>query len=206
MHFLKRTASFIRLRVIGQLAFAHDRFQEALIQNSFRDLCDIAEAEESFGWVAPDNCLQQPQLDQMMIEPYFKLMLRLDRRKVPAALFNAHLAIEEQAALAASGKKKLSLSERRELKYAVKKFLLEKAPATSSLYRALWNFRSGNCFLFSTSRGILNRFTQLFIRTFELELEPVTPWAMAEQWAGAHNALSCLQHLEASSLRNQSGN
>lgn len=188
MYFLKRSMSFVRFRVVGQFAFSPDEFQKALTKNAFRDLSEMSiEVEEFCGWVSPENCLQPPEIGAIMLDPYFKLTMRIDRRKIPNALMAAHLAIEERAAWEGSGKKKLSRSRRAELKRSVREFLLERAPVTSSLYRALWNYRTATCYVFASSSGVQRALAKLFLATFSLDLAPLTPWAIAESWAVQHN-------------------
>ncbi|NUM35360.1 MAG: hypothetical protein HUU50_12490 [Candidatus Brocadiae bacterium] len=195
MHFLKRSCSFTRFRVTGKFAFAREKYQEYLEKNAFRELSELKDAQESIGWVSPDNFLKPAEIDEIMLEPYFQLVMRVDRRKVGKALLSAHLAIEEKAALQSSGKNKLSLNQKRELRQSVHQFLLEKTSPSNAFYKALWNFKSGICYLFCTSRGVQNRFSKLFSETFPLQLEALTPWMLAVEWAQENNAKNILNNL-----------
>lgn len=201
MYFLKRSLSFTRFRVVGKFSFSQEKYQEILDKNVFRDFSELEEADESMGWVSPDNYLQGPKIDSMMIEPYLQLVMRVDRRRVPAALFMAHLSIEEKAALASTGKKRLSLNEKRELRRSVRKFLLAKTSPSNAFYKALWNFKTSTCYLFSTSKGVQNRFAKLFSDSFTpLVLEALTPWMMAIEWAQNNNSKGVLNSLDPASF------
>ncbi len=203
MHFLKRSLSFTRLKVMGKFSFDQEEYQKLMTQNSFRDLSDLPDSDESVGWVNPENCLQGPDIGTMLTEPYLKLTLRLDRRRISKPLLMAHIAIEERAALEVSGRQKLSVNEKREIRNSVKEFLLEKSSPTSSLYQALWNFSTGTIFFLSTSQGIQARFSKLFYETFGLELEPLNPWSLAYHWSENNNASSFLTNLEPTSFRSK---
>ena len=196
MHFLKSSLSFTRFKVVGNFSFAHEDFQKSLIQNSFRDLSELPDHEESVGWVSHENCLEEPDLSLMLMEPYIRLTFRLDKRKIPAALLEAHFAIEERATLAAEGKERLSLNRRRELKRQVKTMLMMRTSPNSSLYRALWNYQSQTCLLFATGKGLRNKFDKLFLETFGLELMPMSPWSLADEWAKKNNVSEILQETE----------
>ena len=195
MHFLKRSCSFTRFRVAGKFSFARDKYQELLDKNAFRDLSELKDAKESTGWVSPNNFLQPPSIDEIMIEPYLQLVMRVDSRKVGKSLLAAHYSIEEKAALESSGKKKLSLNERRDLRESVYQHLLQQTNPTNAFYKALWNFRTATCYLFCTSKGVQNRFCKLFSETFSLQLEALTPWTLAIEWAQENNAKNILNNL-----------
>ena len=202
MHFLKRSASFSRFRVLGKFAFSQEEFSKNFQMNAFRDFSKLSdEQEESIGWVSPENCLEAPELDTIMVEPYFKLMMRIDRKKISKVLMSAHMAIEERAALEVSGKKKLSRSERQLIKSSVKEIALKKASVTSNLYRGLWNFRTCTCLVFSTSKNVCHHFCKLFQETFDLDLEPLDAWGLAEEWAQERNAMKALESIEPSSFK-----
>ena len=90
MHFLKSSLSFTRFKVIGNFSFAQEEFQKSLVQNSFVDLSELPDHEESIGWVSHENCLEEPDLSLMLMEPYIRLTFRIDKRKIPAASKNRH--------------------------------------------------------------------------------------------------------------------
>lgn len=168
---------------------------------AFREVGSLSQTEEeSSGWVSPSNCLRPPEMSETMLEPYIRLSMRVDRKKVSPTMLLAHFAIEEKAALETSNRKRLSRKERLELKQSVKQFLLGQTLPTSTLYRALWNYSTGICYFFCSSKNAQNKFDKLFKDTFELELELMTPWSMACQWAIDHNAASVLKGIESSSF------
>lgn len=191
---LKKRLSFTRFRVVGKFSFSGEEYQKSLMQHSFRDL--HLEDEESCGWVSVVTCLKFPQIEEMMRDPYLCLSMRIDKRKLSKVLFDANMAIEEKAALLASGKDRLSTNERRELKRIVKKKLLEDQTPNSTLVSAIWNFSTGTCYLFSTSPGVQKRFCKLFNETFLLDLAVMTPWELASTWAQKNNASEKLQETE----------
>lgn len=196
MHFLKSSLSCTRFRVMGDFSFSHEDFQNSLIQNSFRDLSELPNDEESMGWVSNENCLEEPDLSVMLMEPYIRLTFRMDKRKIPGPLLDAHFSIEERATLAAEGKERLSLNRRRELKRQVKDMLMGRTTPTSKLYRALWNFKTHHCLLFATGKGICNRFDKLFFETFNFELQQLSPWGLAVEWANKNNLDSVLEEID----------
>ena len=106
------------------------------------------------------------------------------------------IEIEEKAKLEASGRKKLSRQEKIEIRESVKKFLLGKITPKINLYRALWNFSTSFCFIFSNSNAVHKHFCALFTKTFSMELEPLNPWSIASEWAKDNNLSKMLESLE----------
>lgn len=204
MYFLKRSVSFVRLRVLGKFAFSRDDFELAFARYAFRDFADSTpETEESIGWVAPDNCLHPPNVMEVMVDPYFQLMMRIDRKRVSGTLLAAQAAIEERAALEGTNRKRLSRKEKSNIRKSVREHLLQTAPTSIAVYRALWNFSKGRCFLFTTSKAARGHFCKLFSETFGLELEPLTPSTLAGDWAKQHGVKYLPNSVEPSSFAPQ---
>ncbi|HNZ66456.1 MAG: recombination-associated protein RdgC [Planctomycetes bacterium] len=195
MHFLKKNMSFSRFHVNGHFSFSSTSFQEYLEQNSFRELSELSDADESIGWVSPFSCLEAPNIDEIVSEPYFRLTMRMDKRRVPAALFSARLDMETKYALEATGKKHLSMQERKELRLTVRRELLAQTLPNANFTRAIWNYKDSICYLFSTSANIQLKFCKLFKNTFSLELEELTPATLAYRWAEKNGAITAFTNL-----------
>jgi len=193
--------SFSLFKVLGRFSFNPDQFQLNLSQNRFIDLSQKSDIEtESCGWVSPENCLMDPVVDEIFYDSYLCLSMRLDCRTISKTLLADKCALEEKKKLAELGRERLSKKERQEIREKIREELMKNSPIKSLIFRALWNYESQNCFLFATSSAAQHRFSQLFEKTFGLELELETPSSLAIAWAKSHNAIPVLSPLEPSSF------
>ena len=165
---------------------------------------EIQEEGAVQGWIGPEHLFDGAFLeDQVMRGPFAVFALRIDTRKVPGPLLQAHLALQELAACEAEGVERLNGRQRRELKLQVKAELLAELPPTQRAYGVFWNLRERRVHLQSTSKGVIKGFTQLFERSFELELEPRAPGVRAAEYAQANNVLQTLREARPLDLSQQ---
>ena len=183
MHFLKGTESFVRCKVVKPKEIAMEDMQKELLANSFSSRNISPNAEEVFGWVDPSNCLKEPQLSDMILEPHIRFTMRVDKKKIPSALMEAHYEIEESATLAAEGKEKLSVGRKRDLRRQVKDMLILQTSPTTQLYRGIYNYSTHELLIFNTSNSIIKKFAKLFTESFGVEVMQLTPWSLGYTWA-----------------------
>jgi hypothetical protein len=109
------------------------------------------------------------------------LGLRIDRRRLPGALLKKYHRLEMQKAKEMGSDKGLSRSEREELKEKARLDLLTRLPPQTQALDVCWDSLGGQVWLGSGSAPVKELFEDLFRRTFELELEPVQPWTLAQR-------------------------
>lgn len=170
MHYIKQSVSITKYQTSA--IKIKSEYEIEMPKNNFRPMTELHKtAVESHGWVKWDNCLHQAKLFEGMDGPYVKLALRLDRKRVPRAIVQAELDIE----LKVHSGKKLKAAEKAEIRHGIEERLLLETSPTSNVYNALWNYATGDVFLFCTSRKIQDMFAKLFKETFDCKLQQFQP-------------------------------
>ncbi len=183
MGFMNASCSFTRLRIIDPIP---DGFWQSvpakLKQFAMRDI-DAATDERAFGWVCFDDMLD---VDWHAAPPekgeYLAFSLRLDTRRVPPAVFKKHFAMaqrEEMAKMREMGKTYLSRERKSELKDHVKARLLRHFLPIPAEFNVLWNTTGQVIYFASTQSKMVDMFREYFTLTFDLRLEPLTPYQLA---------------------------
>lgn len=204
MNFIRKSESYSRFRIVGKFEFAHEKVQSMLDQNQFLDLSECGEnQDDSYGWVSPLSCLEPPYIGHIMQDPYLCLSVRCDVRKLNKTLLKAKVEKKEKSKAQKLGREKLTRQEKQDIRLEVRRELLEHSPIKTTLFRALWNTHSQICFLFSNSSSIQKIFSELFIKTFGLEIELQDPTSLAQDWAKNHNVMDELEVAEPSSFKSK---
>ena len=166
---------------------------EKLEQFAFTGLGESEEGSMA-GWIGPQHLFDgRFNLDTVFRGPYAVFALRIDTRKVPGPVLNAHTAVAVDAEMEAEGLERLSASRRREIKQQVKHDLLESYPPAQKGYGVFWNLKARKIHLQSTSKTVNEAFRTLFERSFDCELVPQMPGLTAASYAREHDTLDALQ-------------
>lgn len=169
-----------------------DRLLERLEKFAFAGL-GSAEEGSAAGWVGPEHLFDGGFTREKVLRGHYAVFaLRIDTRKVPGPLLAAHLAMEIAATLEAEGLERLGASRKRELKDGLRRRLLEELPPSQRAYGVFWNLKKKRLHIQSTSKTVNEAFRGLFERTFELELVPQGPGAVATVWAKENKLLEAL--------------
>ncbi len=139
---------------------------------------------QSFGWVDPRNPLStRLDWDRQTLGAYLFLMVRIDRKSLPAALLKAHVR-EALRALAKEKKgRQIPRAERRALEEKVAADLLRQVSPSVAFYEAVWNTATGDVYFAAASRFANDVFNDLFVSTFSLDLLAACPMAVAGETA-----------------------
>lgn len=171
-----------------------ERILERLETFSFAGI-DTIEEGSTYGWVAPDHLFDGDfDVAKVFRGRYALFAFRVDTRRVPGPLLQAHTAIAWRAALEAEGLERLSARQKREIKQDVKRQLLAETPPAQRAYGVFWNLRGRRVFLQNTSKSVVEAFRSLFERSFELELTPRLPGLQAAAFARAAERLDPLKN------------
>jgi len=165
------TVSITQYTITGDLPKS-DQFQwfsEKLSARGFTSIENSAE-ESSEGWTLvdhPDDAAFEAPSD-FWRDNYLVFSLRRDQRKVPAALLKSHAGREEGAFLAQHPNlRRAPKKKREEIKEQVQLRLLTKSLPIPSSVDVVWDQRSGVLTLFSLGTKVLDRFEEIFRKTFE---------------------------------------
>jgi recombination associated protein RdgC len=199
----KGSLSFRTFRVSGKNATpSKDKLLEKLDTFSFAGV-DTVEEGSSHGWLAPDHLFDGDfNVAKVFRGRYALFGFRVDTRKVPGPLLQAHTAIAFPAALEAEGLDKLSARQKREIKGDIKRQLLAETPPAQRAYGVFWNVKAKKIFLQNTSKGVVEAFRALFERTFDLSLEPLVPGLQAAHFAKSRDLLEPLKDARPLELAN----
>ncbi len=178
------TVSFVQYRVEGELP-QQERFTwltTALTGRIFRSIEESAE-EQSEGW----TCTDRPDAPGFEApadcwrDRYLFFSYRRDQRRIPTALLKSHLGRAEGEYLAKRPElKRPPKREREEMAERVKLSLLARALPVPSTIDLVWQPDEGLLTLFSASSKVMERFEELFCKSFEgARLQLVYPYKRA---------------------------
>ena len=179
------TVSFAQYRIDGELP-QQDRFQwlrEALAGRQFHSIEESAE-EQSEGWTCTDTpdepLFEVPQ--RFWRDRYLFFSYRRDQRRVPGALLKSHVGRAEGEYLAKRPElKRPPKRERDEIADRVKLQLLARTLPAPSTIDLVWQMEQGILTLFSSSAKAMERFEELFNKSFEnMRLQLIYPYARAQ--------------------------
>ncbi len=199
MALLSASTSLTRYRIVEDIPQAlWGEVNDRLRKFAFRDIDDTAE-ERSFGWVCFDNMLDA-EWNTAPPEKgaYLTFSLRLDTRRIPAAVLKKHvqLAMEQQLHLMqAQGQKFLTRDQKTEIKEQVKLRLRARTLPVPAYFDVIWDTEKNLVYLGTTTDKIRELFDELFTKTFGLNLEPQNPFFTALSLLG-QDKLQTLETLE----------
>ncbi|MFP4034602.1 MAG: recombination-associated protein RdgC [Desulfovermiculus sp.] len=188
MGIMSASGSFTRYRVLEEVSKElWLQIQDRLAQNSFQEIDDTAD-EYSWGWVSIEDMLDSAWSSGTPFKgEYVAFALRLDTRRIPAAVFKKYYQIGLQEATAKAkeqGKKFVGRETKRELKENVKLWLLRKTLPVPAVFDVVWNMQTNRILLGSTQNTARTLFEDLFTKSFELHLEPLSPFFLAAHLGG----------------------
>jgi DNA recombination-dependent growth factor C len=158
------------------LSWVDERLQSSL----FREI-DATTDEKAWGWVELDNLLQTSfESGQAHKGEYLAFSLRIDTRKVPAAVFRKHFLMAEQTVRAQQKFRRLSRNQKLELKKTVMQDLLRRQMPQPALFDIVWHPSQQRLWLFATSPKVREIFETLFRETFELDIFLLFPYTLAQ--------------------------
>ncbi|HJU84269.1 MAG TPA: recombination-associated protein RdgC [Holophagaceae bacterium] len=178
MSLLQGNLSLKRFLVLGPVPDEKELLA-GLSQDRFRPFEDGLE-EERMGWCDWRNPLiVPPDEGWVSVDRYALFALRIDSRKVPAALLKAHVdlklrRLQEEKDLAFIGKEaRISLQDE------VKVELLRKVLPTPKVVEVAWDLKGGQLWTTASSSKAQGALTSLFMKSFGCELQPLAPLLLA---------------------------
>lgn len=179
------TVSFAQYRVVGELPSAQECFEVVAAALSSRRFSSIEESAEemSEGWTCTDMP-DDPEFSapgRFWRDRYLFFSYRRDQRRIPAALLKSHILREEASYLAKRPElKRPPKREREEIADRAKLALLARSLPAPSTVDISWQMDTGVLMLFSSSAKVMERFEELFHKSFENQRLQVTyPYSRA---------------------------
>jgi len=178
------TVSIFQYTVSGDLPVKDefDWFSARLSGRVFHSIENSTE-ELSEGWTRvdhPDDASFESPSD-FWRDNYLFFSLRRDQRKIPAAVLKSHTSREEGAFLAQHPNlRRTPKNKRNEIKELVQLRLMSRCLPVPSTVDLVWDVKAGVLTLFSLGNKVLERFEDVFRKTFEgLQPLPIHPFARA---------------------------
>ena len=200
MGFASRSCSFTRFKIIDPVS--EELLAQIILklqQAAFRDIDDTLEME-AHGWVNFENMLDSewsstpPQKGA-----YIVFSLRQDLRRIPVAVIKKHLSlalIDEKNRISEQGKKFISRERKKEIKEQVLLRLRSRFLPIPGEFNVLWATTKNEVWFASTQSKMIDLFMEHFFNTFDLHLEQMTPYNLANSMLG-EDAQVQLDKLEA---------
>ena len=171
MGILSASCSFTRFKITEPVP--KELWMESpakLRQFAFQDIDDIAE-ERGWGWTSFEDMLDM----QWRSAPpekgaYLAFALRLDTRRIPPAVLKKYVTIalrEEEGRIKEQGKNQVKLR------------LMGRFLPIPAVFDVAWATDTNIVYLASTQTKLIELFMNHFTLTFDLHLEPMTPYALA---------------------------
>ncbi len=183
MAILSASTSLARYRIIDEIPDNLWSGLPDLIESyGFKEI-DSGPEESSYGWVpfeAPFD--SQWQEDSFYKGEYVAFSFRLDTRRLPVAVLKKYYQIGLEDLLArnkAKGRNFVSNEEKKELREQTRKRLLQRTLPVPAYFDVVWNIKNHKVYLSTTTKKIRELFEELFHQTFQLHLEPCTPFFQA---------------------------
>ncbi len=171
--------AFRRYRVHNnRFTTVDDAMVEALTANGFGRYGAAADDDVEVGWITPNHLFDTSFAGEKIACGRFVFCnMRMDRNSVPGSVLRSYVAMEEEAALEASGREFLGRKEKREAKEAAR--LRADKEARSGAFRRitsyplLWDLDKQMLYFGNSANAANDKFMRLFCDTFEAVLEPV---------------------------------
>ena len=180
MGLLSNSATFVRYAVEGEMpANFWDFAAERITANAFRDIDDTFD-EYSIGWVSVLNMFDAEfAYASYAAGDYVVLSMRIDERKVPAAVLKKFCLKEEERIKKERQIPKLSRGQRLEIKENIQLMLMKKAAPMPAVYDLCWNLADNTVLFFSTNSKAQAALEDFFKETFNLHLVLQVPYLAA---------------------------
>ena len=184
MGIYSNTVSMSQFRICGDIP-VEERFEwfaSCISGRAFKSIEESAE-EASEGWTCTDSP-DEPEFKTPAAfwrDRYLFFSYRRDQRRIPAALLKSHIGRAEGDYLAKRPElKRAPKREREEIKERVRLSLLARSLPAPSTVDIAWNLDNGLLTLFSASPKAIERFEELFGKSFDnLRPKLIYPYARA---------------------------
>jgi DNA recombination-dependent growth factor C len=167
-----------RFRVVGDVPDGfRDKYRARLREYAFEEPPQGAGKEEVEGWVEVHNLLDADFSDfnRWLYNDLAVFALRVDKKVLPAKLFQAHLAKRCDGWREQNDAERCPPAVRRALQEELEAEWLKRTLPRVTVYECCWNLGQGWLLLHSLSETAADRFRKRFHRTFGLELAPWSP-------------------------------
>jgi recombination associated protein RdgC len=194
--------TFSKFHVRGELPRTfRDRFMKALRLRTFRPLDPKEDLDHRVGWVTMDDPFDlELTNEKVFFNAYLNLGFRVDRWKIPTPLWKAAMRTAEREWLGKRGQEKISRAQKKELEAVVAAQLRKQIVPAMKVVDLSWNLNERVVRFFSQSKKQHELLIELFVKTFELELDLDGVYVAAERRELPKKVVDALPKLEPASF------
>ena len=188
MGFLNASCSFTRFSIVDPVPDElWGDIPDLLRKGALLDIDELPEMQAT-GWVCFEDYLDTKWVTAPPHKgAYMAFSLRIDTRRIPAGVIRKHVTLaikKEKEALQQQGKTYVSKERRKEIKeQVILKLRMRFLPVPAEI-NVVWNTQTNEVWLASTQTKVIELFMQLFLDTFQLHLQQLTPSALAVNLLG----------------------
>lgn len=167
-----------RFRVVGEIPEGfREVFRDRLDEHAFHERPNEMGKEEVEGWVQVHNLLDTSfvDLNRWLYNHYAVFALRVDKKALPAKLFNATVQKRCEAWCEAQGVERCPSAVKKTIKEELEVEWLKRTLPRVAVTECCWNLNDRWLLLHSLSESSADRFRKRFLRTFGLKLVPWSP-------------------------------
>ncbi len=178
MGILKGALTVRRYRVDGAVPDGfREPWRDALNTHCFREPLSPLHKEEIQGWVQVHNLLDTSfdDMNRWLYNQYVLIAFRVDKKVLPARLFQAHLAKRAEAWCKANNRERVPSAVKKELREALEQEMLRQTLPRVQVTEIAWNITEGWLIVHSQSERVNDLFRKLFFRTFGFVCQPADP-------------------------------
>ena len=188
MGFLNASSSFTRFSIVDPVPEQlWADIPDLLKKGALLDIDELPEMEAK-GWTCFDDYLDTQWVTASPHKgEYLAFTLRIDTRRIPTGVIRKHVTLalkKEKLANLAQGKTYISKERKKEIKEQVILRLRQRFLPVPAEINVVWSIRKNEVWLASVQNKVIELFMQLFLDTFQLHLQQLTPSALAIQLMG----------------------
>lgn len=177
--------SVTKFFVEGELPNKISSFLKNIHTRRFTELTIDGEEEETSGWCVADNGLDlELRHEQVFLNSFIVLGLRIDRWRIPRPLFKAQFAEAAAEHLSRTGKDKLSKRDKDEIKFRVNRKLRKKFIPSMRVFDLCWDLNRNEVLFWSRTPRTIDDLCVVFERTFSMTLREASPYTVADKMLG----------------------
>jgi len=181
MGLISGSGSFTRYWVDCTLSenFMED-LPKKIARYAFKNLEENSFDERSIGWVNIMDILDHRfSAMEYLKEPFIAMSFRVDKRKIPQTALKQYCQEAEEKIKELEQVEFLPKTVRQEIKEDARNRLLKRAIPVANVYDMIWNIQKGIVIFGSVNNKLCDEFAEFFLKTFELQLQPIFPYALA---------------------------
>ena len=178
---LRGSLTYARFFVTGEVPDDfREKYMRAIRLRAMKPLEPEDDDLDRSGWCKIGEPFElELRYDDVFYNEYVALGVRTDRWQIPGPMLKARVREAEAAYLEKKGRERLGRKERAELKETVARKLRKQTAPATRMVDVVWSMNEGVVRFFSHAEKAAANMTELFKKTFGLDLVAEAPYTLA---------------------------